>query len=421
MSNALHFNSEIEKDLITSILCNQELAIKSFTVLKPDDFCDTMSKLSFEACLKIFKKNLPVETVLVIAELEIMQVPKAREYIELISKRPKTSSAGLINNVLEMSQRRSIYAYLEDIKKVLTTETDFEEVLNVLRTPPTFDNGLDKVYTIDELLDNATTRLIQKMKSENIIQGIPTGFKELDIMTGGLMKKEMTIIGARPSIGKSVLSLDIARYSSKKGFNVAYFSLEMGKEQLIDRGISSELLIESDKLKYPKLFKESDYEKLDKSSMADNLKTFFVIDKSNMQIADIRAKCLEIKLLYDELDMIVIDYLQYMNGKGLNKREIVENNSKSLKQLAKDLNIHVIVISSLNRSSEMTASKIPSMSDLRESGQIEYDADNIILMHRDRLGEDKTTTQLLVEKQRNGRIGIIKIKFLEKFTTFRDF
>ena len=226
----------------------------------------------------------------------------------------------------------------------------------------------------------------------------------------------------RPSIGKSVLALDISRNAAKAKYHVAFFSLEMGKEQLFDREISQELMIESDKIKYPQLFQPRDIEKLANSTIDEDLSTLFTIEQPNVTIADIRAKCLEIMLLYGKLDLIVIDYLQYMTGQGNNKREIVENNSKGLKQLAKDLNIHIICISSLNRASEGTADKRPSMADLRESGQIEYDADNIILMHRDRIGKsgDKSKTELLFEKQRNGKTGVVYLKFLENFVTFRS-
>ncbi len=420
----IFFNPEIEKNLLSCAINDKMSAIKLLTELNEDDFCDSLNKCVFIAIDSIFRRNLPVENVLISAELESMKIQGARKYLDSIQSFDFSIDTvkGLTEKIKEMSKRRKIYKYVQEIKKACENEAEFDKIMNIMQNPPVIESENAKIYSNSELISDAKRRLLQRRNDSNKIHGITTGFRDLDILTGGLNKKEMTVLGARPSIGKSLLALDISRNAAKKGFTIAYFSLEMGKEQLIDREISQELLIENDKIKYPQLLIDSELEKLENSNINTELSGLYTIEQPDITLSGIRAKCLEIMLIHGKLDLIIIDYLQYMAGNGINKREVVENNSKGLKQLAKDLNIHVLCISSLNRVSETTSDKRPSMADLRESGQIEYDADNIILMHRDRLGKesDKSHTELLVEKQRNGKTGVIFLQFIEKYITFKD-
>lgn len=426
MSESIFFNHEIEKDTLGCMLYDQESALKALVELKEDDFHDERNKVSFRAMKNLFKKDQPIDLLTVAAELDSFNIPGGREYIaDIAANRAMSSVAikGLIEKMVSMRKRRILYTYSVNLKRKAQEEADIEKVIDAAKDLPSLEgDSSDKIFGIKDLLEDAVNRMIERKNSGNKIHGMPTGFRDIDVMTGGLMRKEMTVIGARPSIGKSVLALNISTNVAKSGFEVLYFSLEMGKEQLTDRMISAELMIKNDKIKYPQLLDEEDLIKLNESTMEKDLKGLHIDDYSNSDIERIRAKCKESILKFGKLDLIVVDYLQYMPGKGATKRDIIENNSKGLKQIAKDFNIHVICISSLNRANEGRSDKRPTMADLRESGQIEFDADNIILMHRDRMAEkaERQKTDLIFEKQRNGKTGIVNVIFLEDYTAFKN-
>lgn len=428
MDRTQFYNIEIEKDLLACMIYDQESALKALVQLKEDDFHDEKNEIMFRAIKSVFQKDQAIDLVTVAAELDSMNTYVTRDYAVEITRTRELSSVaikGLIEKMVAMRKRRILYTYAVTLKKSAAQESNIEKVINIARDIPSLDGEEGKkTYGIKELLQDATTRMVERKNSGKTIHGIATGLKDIDVMTGGLMRKEMTVLGARPSIGKSVLALDIARNAARNGNSVLYFSLEMGKEQLTDRMISAELMIQADHIKYPQLLSTDDLQKLQQSTMEQDLKSLHIDDISNMDLAGIRAKCKEIVLKYGKIDLIVVDYLQYMQGKGKDKREVTENNSKGLKQIAKDLDVHVLCISSLNRANEARSDKKPTMADLRESGQIEFDADNIILMHRNReQNADKTErskTELIFEKQRNGKIGTIDLVFFEDYTTFKS-
>ena len=198
MSNSVFYNTEIEKDLISCLLKDKKAALKAITELKPDDFYDTTNKCVFMAVSEVFKRNNPIETALISAELETMGIVDGRKYIAALQYNftAATAAKGLIQKIKEMSHRRTIFKYVQEVKASCETAVNFDEVLTVLRTPPVIENESAKIYTTKELVSDANKRLIERRTSGNDIHGITTGFKDIDVLTGGLAPKEMTILGA---------------------------------------------------------------------------------------------------------------------------------------------------------------------------------------------------------------------------------
>ncbi len=278
--------------------------------------------------------------------------------------------------------------------------------------------------SIQEVLPETIKRLEELSKNQSNVTGIPTGLIDLDQITAGLHNSDLILIAARPSMGKSSLALNIAGHAAAHSHvTTAFFSLEMSKEQIVNRLLCAEALVDSHKMTVGGL-DETDWEKLLAAYQLLADAPFFIDDTAGISINEIRAKCKRLKLKHN-LGLVVIDYLQLMQGRRSESRQQeVSDISRSLKIMAKELDIPVIALSQLNRAPDQRTDHRPMLSDLRESGSIEQDADIIMFIYRDDFynpdSEEKNVAECLLSKHRNGSTGTVKMCWLGQFTKFCD-
>jgi replicative DNA helicase len=280
-------------------------------------------------------------------------------------------------------------------------------------------------YQMKDVVKESFKTVEKLFERKELITGVPSGFKDLDSMTTGFQNSDLIIVAGRPSMGKTSYCLDIARYAAvESGIPVAIFSLEMAKEQLVLRMLCSEAMVEAQKLRSGFL-RESDWPKLTLAAgnLADS--PVFIDDSAAISILELRAKARRLKAEHN-LGLIIIDYLQLMRGRGRSERreQEISEISRSLKALAKELAIPVIAISQLSRRTEERPRQRPQLSDLRESGAIEQDADVILFVYREEVYREDPSNEgvaeIIIGKQRNGPTGTIQLSFLKQFTTFKD-
>jgi replicative DNA helicase len=260
---------------------------------------------------------------------------------------------------------------------------------------------------------------------KQLITGVPTGFKELDEMMAGLQPSDLIIVAARPSMGKTSLVLNIAQYvGTKKAMTVGFFSLEMSKEQLFLRMLTSEAAIDGHRLRTGFLG-ERDWPKLTDAMSTLTQAQVYIDDTASIGVLEMRAKARRLKAEHG-LDLIIIDYIQLMQGRGRFENRVTElaSISRGLKGLAKELSVPVVVLSQLSRSPENRPNKRPQLSDLRESGALEQDADVVVMIYREDMyeatEENQGVAELIVAKQRNGPTGTVKLAFIREYTRFEN-
>ena len=312
------------------------------------------------------------------------------------------------------------YEYLEDVESLLDEAE--QEIFKILgaRVKPSF-------YPIRDVVKGSFKTLERLYEKKDLITGVPSGFKDMDRLTAGFQPSDLIIIAGRPSMGKTAFCLNVAQYAAiQKKIPIAIFSLEMSKEQLGIRMLCSEAFVEGTRLRTGYL-NESDWPKL--TIAAGNLSEapIYIDDTAALSALELRAKTRRLRAEHD-LGLVIIDYLQLMKGRARveSRQQEISEISRSLKALAKELNIPVIAVSQLSRKTEERTGNRPQLSDLRESGAIEQDADLILFIYRDEVynrAEDNPNrgkAEVIIGKQRNGPIGKIDLAFLDKFTTFKD-
>jgi replicative DNA helicase len=279
---------------------------------------------------------------------------------------------------------------------------------------------------VSDLIGSAITRIEELFEKDNPITGVSTGFYDLDSLTSGLQKSDLVIIAGRPSMGKTAFALNIAQHAAlKDALPVAVFSMEMPGEQLVTRMLSSLGRIDQSKLRIGKLG-DDDWPRLASACAMLNEAKIFIDDTPALSPGDLRARCRRLAREQKGLGLVVIDYLQLMQVSGTKENRATEISeiSRSLKALAKELKAPVVALSQLNRSLEQRTDKRPVMSDLRESGAIEQDADVIMFIYRDEVYDDESVdkglAEIIISKQRNGPIGMRKLRFLGQYTLFEN-
>jgi len=354
-----------------------------------------------------------LEYLAAIAE-QVPSAASAHHYAEIVEDKSLVRS--LIKSsgeILEMG-----YENQEDARKVM----DFAQ-------STIFDIAMERenkgVTHISDILEENLKTLTKLYKEGNRVPGIPSGYVDLDKLTAGFQPSDLILIAARPSMGKSSLALNIAQHVAlQEGMSVAIFSLEMSKEQVVNRILSSEMQIENMKLKTGDI-NSDEWQKIAVASAQISEASIYVDDTSDISAAEMRAKCRRLKLK-KKLDMVIIDYIQLIAGGKRNEsrqQEITEI-SRNLKILAKDLHIPVIALSQLSRAPEQRQNHRPMLSDLRESGAIEQDADMVMFIYRDdyydKETENPNVTELIVAKNRNGSTGDVKLRWHAEFTKFSN-
>lgn len=424
---------EAEQAIIGSMLTDRDAVISAIEILKEEDFYREDNKAIYTAILNLYNRAEPIDIITVKSELESMgkleQVGGLEYLAELPEKVPTTANAMKYIKIVEEKStlRRLIktaneiielgYSPTEDVEDIM--EGAEKKIFNIMQ-----EKNQKGYAPIKDVLVESVTKLEELYNRKQHITGVPSGFTELDYRTAGFHGSELILIAARPAMGKTAFALNIATNAAvKANVPVAVFSLEMSKEQLVNRILCSESMVDSNKVRTGKL-EEDDWTKLAGAIGPLSEAEIFIDDTPGINITEIRAKCRKLKL-EKNIGMVVIDYLQLIQGsnkRGGSREQEISEISRSLKILAKELDVPVIALSQLSRAAEQRPDHRPMLSDLRESGAIEQDADIVMFLYRDDYynqdSEKKDIAEIIIAKHRGGSTGTVELLWLGSYTKF---
>lgn len=424
---------EAEQAVIGSMLTDKEAVSSSIEILKEQDFYREDNRLIYSAMLNLYNRAEPIDLITVKSELESMgkfeQVGGFEYLTELPEKVPTTANAiKYIKIVEEKSILRNLIKTANEIIELGYDPTEEVEDIMEGAEKKIFNLMQDKnqkgYVPIKDILVESFTQLEELYNRKQHITGVPTGFSDLDYRTAGLHGSELILIAARPAMGKSAFVLNIATNAALRGNTpVAIFSLEMSKEQMVNRILCSEAMVDSNKVRTGKL-EDEDWGKLAEAIGPLSDTGIYIDDTPGISVMEIRAKCRKLKLEKD-IGLVVIDYLQLVQGsskRSSSREQEIAEISRSLKILAKELNVPVIALSQLSRAVEQRPDHRPMLSDLRESGSIEQDADIVMFLYRDDYynedSEKKNIAEVIIAKHRGGSTGTVDLGWLGSYTKF---
>lgn len=427
-------SEEAEKSVLGSILLDKEAFYEVMEYLHDDDFYSEMHREIYRAAVGLYRRNEPVDILTVSEELKkrnTLEMVGGRAYVAMLSTLvPSTSNVGQYAKIVgeKAVLRRLITTSSEIMEKAYQEKVEPEEILDFAeqsvfeiaqtRQKRDFEPLKDVLYANLKTIDEVS-------KLSGGITGLTTGFMTLDARTSGLQRSDLIILAARPSMGKTALALNIAAQAALRAkAKVLIFSLEMAKEQLGQRLLSVESRVEMQKIKTGKL-DTSDYEKINDAVERLAEAQIFIDDTPGITVLEIKNKCRRLKA-EKGLDLVVVDYLQLMSfdSRSENRQQEISTLSRFLKQLAREMECPVLVLSQLSRAPEQRTDHRPILSDLRESGAIEQDADIVMFLYRDEYYNENTEEPNICEvntaKQRSGATGTDRLTWLGKFTRFAD-
>jgi len=428
---------EAEQSVLGGILIENYAINKVMEILKPDDFYRESHRKIYEALIDLSERDEPADSITLTNELKnnghLDSVGGASYVASLIDLVPTAANIEYYAKIVKEKAilRNLIQTSTEIITQSYEDRGDVEGFLDEAERA-IFDISENRVrpsfFAIKDVVKDSFKILERLYEKKELVTGVPSGFKELDRMTAGFQPSDLIIVAGRPSMGKTAFCLNLAQYAAiEKKTHVAIFSLEMSKEQLGIRMLCSEARVEGTKLRSGFL-SESDWPRL--TIAAGNLSDapIYIDDTAALTVLELRAKARRLRAEHGGLGMLIVDYLQLMKGRARveSRQQEISEISRSLKALAKELNIPVIAVSQLSRKTEERTGNRPQLSDLRESGAIEQDADLILFIYRDEVynrSEDNPNrgkAEIIIGKQRNGPIGKIELAFLDKFTTFKE-
>lgn len=426
-------NLEAEKGILGGILLDDEVLLEVADIVKPGDFYNPQFGIVFEAMLTLFEKQSPIDILTVTGYLRskkkfkevggesilseiVADTPTAahcKEYAKIVhdhSIRRKMISLGADLNELAFAEDRDLQLVLDEAEQKLFGVTD---------------QAVQRDFVhISSLLENAYEQAAFLNENPNAIRGFSTGFTDVDKILGGLQNSDLIILAARPSVGKTAFALDVARHVATVGKKkVGYFSLEMSTSQVMDRILSQEMRVGLWGLRMGKL-SDSDFALMAESMGRLSESGLYFDDTPGLHIMEMRTKARRLKL-EQGVDFICVDYLQLMSGSSKeNRTQEVSEISRFLKQLARELNVPVLAMSQLSRAVESRADRIPQLSDLRESGSIEQDADIVMFLHREETFDPDTDkkglAELIIAKHRNGPTGKVDLAWVHDQARYRD-
>ena len=428
-------DTEAEQAVLGSMLTDKEATIAAIEVLKEEDFYREDNKLIYRAILNLYNRAEPVDIITLKAELKSMGKLEAvggLEYIvQLPDRVPTTSNVEQYIKIVE--EKSMLRALIKTADELITLGYDpTQEVEQVIDTAEkkifeVMQKKNQKGYSsMKDILIDTFTQLEQLYNQKEMITGVPTGFADLDYRTSGLHNSDLILVAARPAMGKSAFALNIATHAAVRGkVPVAIFSLEMSKEQMANRILCSEAMVDSAKVRTGKIDDE-EWGKLAAASGELSEAGIYIDDTPGISVMEIRAKCRKMKL-EKNIGLVVIDYLQLVQGsnrKGGSREQEIAEISRSLKILAKEINVPVIALSQLSRAPEQRVDHRPMLSDLRESGSIEQDADIVMFLYRDDYyNEDtdkKNIAEVIIAKHRSGATGTVELLWLGNYTKFAN-
>ena len=425
---------EAEQSVIGSMIMDREAIMIASEMISGEDFYNKQYGILFETMVELNDKGMPVDLVTLQDKLKEKDVPpevSSLEFVrDLITAVPTSANIKYYSNIVaEKSTARKLIRFCEETAN--TCYSGKEELENVLAdTEKKVFQLVQRTNTEDftpirQVVMNAMDMIEAASKTKGYVTGIPSGFLDLDYRTAGFHPSNLVLIAARPAMGKTAFVLNIAQHVAfRQNKTVAIFSLEMGKEELINGMFSLESSVDAQNLRTGQLSDE-EWEKLIESAGVIGRSNLFIDDTPGISISELRTKCRKLKL-EKNLSMIIIDYLQLMSGSGKaeSRQQEISEISRSLKGLAKELQVPVLALSQLNRSVEQRPDKRPMMSDLRESGAIEQDADLIMFIYRDDYynhdSDKKDIAEIIIAKQRAGSIGTVELAWMPRYTKFAN-
>ena len=427
---------EAEQSVIGAMLMDKDAILTASEIISGQDFYQSAYGVIFDSVVEMFNEGKPVDLITLKERLKEKEVPPEiaslefmRDILNLMSTSANVryyaeivSDKSMMRKLIRLNEgiANTCYAGKEPLPVIL--ETTEKSVFELLQR-----RNSGEYVPIKQVVLNALERIEKAAKSKGVVTGIPTGFIDLDYKLSGLQPSDLILIAARPSMGKTAFVLNIAQYVAfKKEKGVAIFSLEMSKEQLVNRLFALESQVDSQALRTGNL-KDSDWEKLIEGAGIIGKSNMIIDDTPGISVSELRSKCRKYKLEHD-IRLIIIDYLQLMSGsaggRSESRQQEISEISRSLKALARELNVPVVALSQLSRAVEARPDKRPMLSDLRESGAIEQDADVVMFIYRDEYynkdSEKKRQAEIIVAKQRNGPVGTVDLAWLADYTKFAN-
>jgi replicative DNA helicase len=429
-------NLEAEQSVIGGILLDNQALHSVLEVLGVEDFYSEAHRKIFAAIIELYDRNEPSDLITLSNILKSKnQLDQAGGASYLSSLSDNVPSAANIDHYSKIVKEKSILRNLigtatDILSKSYSAGTDIDTVLDEAERA-IFDISENKIRPafspFKDIIKDSVKTIERLYERKELVTGVPTGFEKIDDITSGLQKADLVIIAGRPSMGKTSLALNIAQYAAlEANIPVAIFSLEMSKEQLALRMLSSEARVDSQRIRRGFLG-EADWPRLISAAGRLSEAQIFIDDSSVITALEMKAKARRLKSNVD-LGLIILDYLQLMRSGGYreSREQEISEISRSLKALAKELNVPVIALSQLNRKLEDRTNKRPQMADLRDSGAIEQDADLIAFIYRDEVYDkseenpEKGMAEIIIGKQRNGPTGMVKLAFQDKFARFEN-
>lgn len=428
-------DTDAEKTVIGSMLMDKEAIMTASELLTEEDFYQPQYGLIFKGILELFNTGIPAEPGILINKMKELGAPP-----ELISVRFFAELLDMVETSANVKYYAQIVADKAVLRKMIKLNDQIanacymgrESVADIMDAAEKQlfqllqSRGGGDFVPIKQVVMNALEKIERASKTKGNITGIECGFTDIDRRLSGLQPSDLILIAARPSMGKTAFVLNIAQHVAfKKNVTTAIFSLEMSKEQLVNRLFSLESLVDAQALRNGNLT-DTDWERLIESAGVIGKSNLIIDDTPSISIGELRTKCRKYKLEHN-LGVVMIDYLQLMSGGGKSesRQQEISEISRSLKALARELSVPVIALSQLSRAVEQRPDKRPIMSDLRESGAIEQDADVIMFIYRDdyynKDSDEKNVAEIITAKQRNGPIGTDKLVWRPNYTRFENF
>ena len=437
IKRVLPHSIEAEQAVVGAMLMDRDAILTSSEIISGEDFYQTAYSTIFDAVVEIYNEGKPVDLITLQERLKEKDVPaeiSSLEFVrDLVTAVPTSANVkyyaeivaekAMLRRLIKLNDEISNMCYLGKEPMEAVLEITEKKVFELVQKRNTGD-----FVPIKDVVLNALEKIEMASKTSGSVTGIPTGFLDLDYKMSGLQPSDLILVAARPSMGKTAFVLNIAQYVAfKVKKSVEIFSLEMSKEQLVNRLFSLEAQVDSQSLRTGNL-KDEDWEKLIESAGIIGRSNLIIDDTPGISISELRSKCRKFKLEHG-LDLIIIDYLQLMTGRvggrSESRQQEISEISRALKGLARELNVPVIALSQLSRAVEQRPDHRPMLSDLRESGAIEQDADVVMFIYRDdyynKDTEMKNVAEIIIAKQRNGSIGTINLTWLPNYTKFANY
>ena len=425
---------EAEQSVLGAMLIDKEAIMAASEIVNKEDFYQQQYGILFETMTELYNESKPVDIVTLQDRLREKNVPPEVSSLEfardLIAAVPITTNVkehakivkekSMLRKLIKVNEEIANLCYLGNQKVEDIMEMTEKKIFQLLQ-----QTGSEEFVPIKTVVLNALDRIEAASRMKGSVTGIPTGFIDLDYKTSGFQPSDLILIAARPSMGKTAFVLNIAQYMAfHNDVTVAVFSLEMSKEQLVNRLLSLESKVDSQAIRTGNL-SDDDWAKLIEGAGTIGKSNLIIDDTPGISISELRSKCRKYKL-ENNLGIVMIDYLQLMTGskKTDSRQQEISDISRSLKELARELNVPVVALSQLSRAVEQRPEHRPMLSDLRESGAIEQDADVVMFLYRDdyynKDSENKNIAEIIIAKQRNGPIGTVNLVWLPNYTKFAN-